>query len=222
MPSKGRSYKGSKKPMNKSKSKSKSKMVKRSPKLGISTVYNFTRYASATVGTANVFTLNNLLSQNSFNFSFALSSLRNSTDFTNLFDQYRIDKVDLYFRLVNNPDAQTSTTVASSYFPTLWYVKDVDDTTSMTVADMQEKQGVKRVIMNPQTLVKISVVPKFQKMVYQTLTNTGYGPASGWLDCVDTNVPHYALKTVFNVPATGVDWNVEVQAKYHCSFRGPQ
>jgi len=219
MPPKGKSTKSkkgykSKPKMNKSKS-----LI---PRVGVSTVYNFTRYASATVGSANVFTLNNLLSQNSFNFNFSLSSLRNSTDFTNLFDQYRIDKVDLYFRLVNNPDAQTSTTVASSYFPTLWYVKDVDDVTSMTVADMQEKQGVKRVIMNPQTLVKISVVPKFQKMVYQTLTNTGYGPASGWLDCIDTNVPHYALKTVFNVPATGVDWNVEVQAKYHCSFKGAQ
>jgi len=219
MPPKGKSTKSKKgykpKPkMNKSKS-----LI---PRVSVNTIYNFTRYASATVGSTNVFTLSSILSQSSFNFSFSLSSVRNATDFTNLFDNYRIDKVDLYFRLVNNPDAQTSTTIPSSYFPTLWYVKDVDDTTSMTVADMQEKQGVKRVIMNPQTLVKISVIPKFQKMVYQTLTNTGYGPASGWLDCIDTNVPHYALKTVFNVPAVGVDWNVEVQAKYHMSFKGAQ
>lgn len=184
--------------------------------------YTFTRYASATVGTGTAFTLSSLISQNSFNFSFALSSVRTPTDFTNLFDQYRIDKVDLYFKLVTNPNAQTSTSLASSYFPTMWYVRDYDDTSSMTVADMQERQGVKRIAMKPDQIVKISVVPKWQGMAYQTLTSTGYSPRTGFIDCVDSSVPHYALKTVFNVPATGVDWAVEVQHKYHLSFKGVQ
>lgn len=87
---------------------------------------------------------------------------------------------------------------------------------------MQEKQGVKRTILKPDIIKKISVIPKFQKMVYQTLTSTGYGPGSGFLDCIDNTVPYYALKTVLQVPDIGIEWKVEVQAKYHVSFKGPQ
>lgn len=184
--------------------------------------YNFTRYASTTIGTGTVFTLSNLLSENGFTFTFLLSNLRNSSDFTNLFDQYRINKVDLYFKLIQNPEAPTTTNIPATYYPTLWYIRDYDDSANMTVANMQEKQGVKRIVMKPDMINKISVTPKFQRMLYQTLTSTGYGPAQGWLDCVDASIPHYALKTTMQVPADGATWQVEVQAKYHVSFKGPQ
>jgi len=192
------------------------------PVLGVGSVYNYTRYASVTVGTGTAFVLPASSSQISTNFVFTLANVRNYTDFTNLYDNYRIDKIDLFFKLVTNPDAQTSTTLQSSYFPTLWWIKDLDDSSSMTVADMQERQGVKRIAMKPDEIKKISIKPYFQKMAYQTLTSTGYGPATGWLDCNDYTVPHYALKTVFNVPTTGIDWAVEVMAKYHISFKGVQ
>lgn len=184
--------------------------------------YNFTRYASITIGTGTKFTLSNLLDENGFSFQFTLASLRNYTDFTNLFDQYKINKVDLYFKLIQNPEAPTTTNTVATYYPTLWFVRDYDDSSTMTVANMQEKQGVKRIVMKPDAIQKISVYPKFQRMAYQTLTSTGYSPGTGFLDCVDSGVPHYALKTTFQVPASGATWEVEVQAKYHVSFRGPQ
>jgi len=185
--------------------------------------YNFTRYASTSIGTgANSFTLSSVITQNSFNFTFLLTNLRNSSDFTNLFDQYRINYVDLFFKLVTNPDAQTSTTLSSSYFPTLWFVRDYDDAGPMTVADMQERQDVKRIVLRPDVINKIRVNPKFLAMSYQTLTSTGYSPRVGFIDCVDSAVPHYGLKTVFNVPTSGTNWDCEVYARYNCTFKGPQ
>jgi len=205
------------------KTKSKKKMdIRRRPKRLPLGTYTFSRYASASIGTGNSFTLSSVITQNSFNFTFALSSLRNSSDFTNLFDQYRINYVDLFFKLVTNPDGQTSTTLPSTYFPTLWFVRDYDDSTPMTVADMQERQDVKRIVLRPDQINKIRVNPKFLAMSYQTLTSTGYSPRTGFIDCVDSAVPHYALKTVFNVPSTGSNWDVEVYARYNCTFKGPQ
>jgi len=196
--------------------------IVRRPKRMMLGSYNFTRYASITIGTGTTFTLSNLLDENGFSFQFSLASLRNFSDFTNLFDQYKINQVDLYFKLIQNPEAPTTTNTVATYYPTLWYVRDYDDSSTMTVANMQEKQGAKRIVMKPDAIQKISVVPKFQRMIYQTLTSTGYGPGTGFLDCVDSGVPHYALKTTFQVPASGATWQVEVQAKYHVSFRGPQ
>lgn len=184
--------------------------------------YNFTRYAQTVIGSNNVLTLSSLVTENGFTFTFSLSQIRNPTDFTNLFDMYQITKVDLYLKLISNPDASTVNTLAGGYFPVLWFIRDYDDGGTLSVATMQEKQGAKRIVLKPDMINKISVVPKFQKMVYQTLTSTGYGPGSGFLDCVDSTVPHFALKTVLQAPNAGVDWYVECQAKYHISFKGPQ
>jgi len=205
----------------KSKPKQKMDIRRRTFKVALGS-YNFTRYAATTIGTGTVFSLSNLLAENGFTFTFLLNNLRNATDFTNLFDQYQIKKVDLYFKLIQNPEAPTTTNIPATYYPTLWFIRDYDDSANMTVANMQEKQGVKRLVMKPDVIHKISVVPKFQRMLYQTLTSTGYGPATGWLDCVDSGIPHYALKTTLQVPDSGATWQVEVQAKYHVSFRGPQ
>ena len=185
--------------------------------------YNFTRYASDTITTGGtVFQLPAILTEKDFSFVFALNKIRNSTDFTNLFDQYQITKVDLYIKMITNPDGNTVQQASGTYWPVLWYVPDYDDSGPMTVASMQEKQGVKRFILKPDSIIKISVNPKFLAMSYQTLTTTGYSPRTGFLDCVDTAIPHYAMKTVIQAINAGTDWFVEVQAKYHLSFKGPQ
>lgn len=185
--------------------------------------YDFTRYASSTIGTGLSFTLSNLLTENTYNFTFALNRLQSFTDFTNLFDLYQINKVDLYFRLVQNPDnTPQSSNAPGAYYPCLWYTRDYDDEVGLTLAQIREKQNVKRFVLRPNVIKKLSINPKFQKMTYNTLTTTGYGPSSGYLDTVDSGVPHYGLKTVMEVPASGASWQVEVNAKYHISFKHPQ
>jgi len=201
--------------------KPKASALKKS-KLKLPNTYNFTRYARETVGTGLTFSLNNLVTQGSYNFTFALSRIQGFADFTALFDLFQIDKVDLYLRLIQNPDNTSSGNPPNTYYPTLWYVRDYDDEVSMTIDQMREKQGVKRVVMKPDVIKKISVKPKFQRMLYQTITSTAYGPASGYLDCVDNNTPHYGIKTIFEVPVSGASWQVEVNAKYHVSFKHPQ
>jgi len=203
--------------------KPKARRAKVTKTLGINTPYHFTRYAADVVSSGGTrFQMPAGTAEFPFSFSFSLNKLRNAGDFTALFDQYQINKVDLYFKLVNNPDSNVITTASASYWPTLWYTRDSDDSGSMTAANMQERQGVKRIVLQPDQIFKISVKPKFQSMTYQTLTSTGYSPRTGYLDCIDNVVPHYALKTVMEVPNSGTDWFVEVQAKYHMSFKGVQ
>lgn len=184
--------------------------------------YNFSRYANSTIGTALSFTMSNLVTENPYNFVFSLSRVQGYSDFTNLFDMYQIAKVDLYFRLVMNPDNTASGNPPNTYYPCLWFIRDYDDDTPGGLSVIRERQGVKRLVLRPTVIHKVSVVPKFQKSIYVTPTAQGYGPATGYLDCEDFNIPHYGLKTVLEAPTTGASWIVECQAKYHLTFKHPE
>ena len=60
-------------------------------------------------------------------FSFRLSDLANYTSFTDLFDQYRINKVTMKVRLISPPE--DAATVNTTFYPDFYVTLDHDDLT---------------------------------------------------------------------------------------------
>jgi len=139
--------------------------------------------------------------------SFTFDDISGYTDYSNLYDRYMITGVQLRIRLVNNPNATLglnnlaaapSTTVnwnATNWFPRLYYIKDYDDDTAETVANLKERAKTKMIILKPNVYYKIFIKPAVLMQTYRTSTTTGYSPKWGnWIDMAQTNVPHYGFK----------------------------
>jgi len=165
---------------------------------------------------------------------FQLDNLINYGEFTALFDQYKITKVDIYFKLHTNPYLITVTQPSTSNydargqvsFPTLWLHNDKDDSTAMTRAEFQERQRTVRKVLEPNKIVKWTCRPTILTQLYRTVATTGYAPKYGqFIDCAQPNVPHYCTKwgidyDGYTLPAIspgsyGQDITVGVEMRYY-------
>lgn len=189
-----------------------------------SNVHSFKRWA--TTGTANIAYPATTYSGVE---KFTLDSLVSSTELTNLYDQYKINAVVVKIRLVNNPDATYMpgiTSVDSSgsnYYPRLWYVRDYDDNSTLTLDEIKQCGKAKCVTLKPNVEYKIKVKPAVAMQVYRTTTTTGYAPM--WpkkLDCSQSDIPHYGIKWVFDgmgVTRRSNDiWNLRFEYQYYVTM----
>jgi len=149
-------------------------------------------------------------------------------EFTQLFENYRIEKVTMTFQLINNPDAAwplnsgSSTGNVSNWYPKMWYVRDYDGGVTETISSMKERQGVKCHVLQPNKTFKITYVPMVRSLVYKTTTTEGFAPKRLRLDIADITVPHYGLHVVYDT--NGIDVNdsypfkiaVETKIKFSC------
>lgn len=158
--------------------------------------------------------------------TFQLSDVINVSDFTNLFDQFRIDKVVLTLRWSPRASTYTSTNNMAAtgiYNPVLYYVTDHDDDSAIaTQTDMLEiqKHVCRRVL--PNRKITITVKPAVQSMCYQTIASTSYGPKWGMkLNMDDITTPLYGLK--MGVSKLGEDLGaITIDVKYHFTCFGVQ
>ena len=100
--------------------------------------------------------------------TFSLDQVYQYTDFYNLYDSFRIVKVELFIAMINNPNATvqpggTSIYNATNWYPRLWYVADPSDSSSLTQETARVRQGVKYVTLQPNTIKRITISsPKLQ------------------------------------------------------------
>lgn len=145
---------------------------------------------------------------------FRLVDVPNSSEFTTLFDQYRIDKVKIRFM----PRANSSEVGTNQGMIKLFTAVDYDDiTTPTSIAELLQYQNCKVV---PSTAITTRVLkPAFASQVYQSATSTGYGARRGWLDCDNNAVQHFGIKWgLQQLPAGTQTFDLHVQ--YHLSFKG--
>ena len=155
--------------------------------------------------------------------TFALNKLVNYSELTSLYDQYKINFVELY--VMWSPDylpIATSTTAgerANLIPPSLkiYHLPDYDDDSAMTKTEFKERAKCKLMLLKPQQRKKIIVKPAVLSQMYETLTSTGYAPKFNIkLDTADPGVPHYAYKFGVEVPqVVGGTSNIELG---HISF----
>lgn len=167
-------------------------------------------------------------------YTFSFNQLVQASDFTGLFDQYRIRKVILTFQLINNPDASTNlngwiqTNLASypvtNWYPKLWYVIDPDGGASETISTIKERQDVKCRILRPNKTIKVVFTPKCRVLTYSTPSSTGYSPKNIRIDMSDTAVEHYGFKGVVDTnsidPNDNFPFKIAVERKFVFSCHG--
>ena len=134
-------------------------------------------------------------------------AMANVTEFTNLFDQYKIVSTKLKLMFTNNNSSINSPSTA---LPEFIAMADHDD--SIPLADSAYLQYQKLQIKQlgqPNDPLKRTVYPKPLVQTYRTAIAAGYSTPDKaiWIDVVNSDVPHYGLKIAFNQYAnnTAVD-----------------
>lgn len=148
------------------------------------------------------------------------------TQYKELFEYYRIDKVVATFRYKGTAaPATTSQTVPrmNEVNPVIFFKVDHDDITADTVATMRESAKCREhQLSNANPEFTITFKPAVQVEIYKTALTSAYGPKWGtWLRTQDDNVPHYGLKAHVCAYKT-VDFDpgqVIVSYKMYVSFK---
>jgi hypothetical protein len=118
-------------------------------------------------------------------FPFALSQLPNSSEFTSLFDKYRIRQVDIRMVLVRvNP---------TDSVPTIWaYMDDDDATIPITFDAVKERQSVRPfTFSSAKHVYSASIQPRW---LIDSINKKSLAPRDMWIDMANPSVEHYGLK----------------------------
>lgn len=124
--------------------------------------------------------------------------LPNSSEFTVLFDQYRIRKVDIRLIFSNN-DSNVSTPNAT--LPVVHCYNDYNDTLGKTLSNVQEYPAMQTYQLGKERDIRWSLTPHVRSDV---LTNTGLTSASAmnitspWIDTSSNNIEHLGTRIYLN------------------------
>ncbi len=166
-----------------------------------------------------------------FNFNFA--DVVNNTEFTSLYDQYRIDYVTV--SLTWSPKttvALAPNNLATPLFPIMYYCKDYDDNSvPASLTQFKEKGNIRQLRLTPNRIIKINVKPAVQKMLINNIGLPGAAITFGdistgpvWnkkIDCNSDTIPHLGLKMIVEyVNAASALGSVNIETMYHFTCFG--
>jgi len=168
-------------------------------------------------------------SETSWAFSFCLNDLDQQSTFASLYDQYRIDKVQVRLRpaikVVQHVD--TNTTAANPYVPGVCIsAVDLDDASVGAMSVLRQYHTAKQHSVTNGGMIVRTFRPRVAEAVWRTIATTAYGPgkAGKWIDVSYTDVPHYGFKFAADAAMTGVPaasspqvW--EIDCIYWVSFK---
>lgn len=157
----------------------------------------------------------------------ATASNSNYTDYTGLFDEYKLDWVEV--QILYNSNSCGVNSAANVNLPVCHVVKDYDDYNATGLPSMQQYDsyqvmqfGNSSGAQNGSQIIRVK--PRFAAVV-QTMSGTAVGldMKAPWLDCSQTQVNHYGLKFLFDNPNTGANLAIGAltfYVKYHFKMRG--
>jgi len=122
-----------------------------------------------------------------------LADLQNVSELTGIADKFCIYSAHL--RFLSNP----GTYFAGACLPFLELISDNDDAAAPTIAELNQKMGLRTRTFNRSGMTSTTIYPKPTPQVYDTVLAPSYIIPKGrtWLDCATSTVPHYGLKGVF-------------------------
>lgn len=161
-------------------------------------------------------------------FQFQLSDLPNYTDYTTLFDSYKIDQVDMEISQVQNAASAGN---PASQMCTIYYATDYDDATVPTQAlTLIERQRCKKwTFRGDGTPLRISLQPRLLQPIYQDGVTNAYGTASQntWVDQLNISAAYYGMKfwieNMYMNSSSGQrgETHFKIRVKYHISCKDP-
>lgn len=139
---------------------------------------------------------------------FTFDALPNYTEFTALYDSYRIDYID--FRLscrINSATEDTMVNNDDTSLPIVYWVIDRDDSVNpASIDELREYSKCKVAYIGNKNkrVVRIRWKPNNLQQLYLSAIATGYAPVYGqFLDCAYPNIPYYGLKLGIDVKGAG-------------------
>lgn len=162
-----------------------------------------------------------------FGYSWTLNSLPGYTEFTSLYDSYRIDMVEVIWELTPVFTLGT-TTKTSNIMPVIMAWPDYDNATapaSLLVAD-QIAQVERLQLSEARPSVRRSIRPKLQLGVAGAPVNQGANQPSQFLDMTYDSIVHYGVKfwvknfNTTTVVETGA--GLSLSFRYHMTMRNPR
>jgi len=150
--------------------------------------------------------------------AFTFTSLVNASEFTALFDQYKITHVQVKFFLKIDPGAQSA---AGASYPKLFTITDHDDESPPASLNVMREHPRCRIrVMNPNRPVTVNIKPAILGLAYKTAVASAYCPKwKQWIDCNDSMVPHYGLKWAID-DLTNTNYKVDTEVKMWFACRG--
>lgn len=148
-----------------------------------------------------------------------LNSLPGYSEFTGMFDQYRIVSITASLMFVggNTSDVDNANPIGAlnRTFPILYYCSDTDDTASITVPAMQQRGNCKICQLGDGSRTSLTLpVPCYTASEIVGLDAT-VRPAgikrSPWLDCANPDILHGAVKV-------GCRGTVGIGYNFACAF----
>lgn len=152
--------------------------------------------------------------------TFGLNNVVNATDFSNLYDQYRVLYVVCKYYLKIDPSAQTAATAS---FPRMYWYRDLDDSAPpSSLNEIRENGKCKIAVMHPNRPVTIAYKPNTLATMYLTALANTYSPKWGqWIDMANTNVPHYGHKWAID-DLTNTNYRVDTEITVYFQCRNPR
>lgn len=132
----------------------------------------------------------------------------NFGEFTGLFDQYRIKKVNIRLIFSNN---ESGVNAPNTVLPIVHCFNDYNDTLSKSLSDVQQYPDMKTYQLGTNKDIRWSCVPHCRADV---LTNTGalssssMNMTSPWIDCTSSTIEHLGARFYMN--NLGRNTNVDV------------
>lgn len=165
-----------------------------------------------------------------FSILFKLSDLPNVTEFTTLFDSYMITGVMMQIKMISNPysaypvngSSSSATINSNNFFPTIWYVADHDDNTTLSLAQIKEYDKVRHKVLRPNQETNIMLRPTTLQQLYRSSVTTGYAEnrRRQWLDIGATDIPHYGIKSVIDfeglTPVGSFEFKINFKYYFKC------
>jgi hypothetical protein len=151
---------------------------------------------------------------------FALNGVDNVGNFTNIFDQYRIDCVVAHIVPSNN--AIQVPTYSTTEFVNMYVVIDYDDATALSTTPSYRAYD-NCIELAPGESCKRIFQPRAALSAYAAGSFGAYSNVGGmWLDSVSTSIQHYGLK--IGVPPCDTSQTIlqtwKLIFEYYLSFRG--
>ncbi len=130
-------------------------------------------------------------------FSFTLGGLNNATEFTSLFDQYRLVQVQAQFYPDDAPESNL-----------IYTVIDYDDASALTGPGQPLEYGTLQVNRFDEYFER-TLNPRASLAAYSgTFTSYAMAPQKMWLDCNSPDIQYYGLKVYIPATTAALDLNI--------------
>lgn len=147
------------------------------------------------------------------------------TDFTNLFEEYRLDKIDVMV-LPTYANNGMVTGSGAAQLPWIVYVADSTDNDGENSLELMQRDGAKFTQLThvgQQSPVLCTVYPKSQLVL--SGNSTPQAPTHRFISTEDEDIPHYGFKMALDDSYNGYALNtticqLNIICRYHMSFRG--